>query len=78
VYKIGGITERGQVRAKGIDLSTVERFRYRTRYFTDGGVIGTKDFVSRIYQSFKSNFSFRDLPGFRYMSGSVPTCYWEF
>jgi len=31
----------------------VQRFRYRTRYFTDSGIIGTKAFVSKNYQRFK-------------------------
>lgn len=41
---------------RGIDLRAVERFRYRTRYFTDSAIIGTKGFVERIYQQFKGNF----------------------
>ena len=57
VYQKGGITEKGDVGVRGVDLKTVERFRYRTRYFTDSGVIGTKEFVERIYQRFKGNFS---------------------
>ena len=39
------------------EIDGVDRFRYRTRYFTDSGIIGTKDFVSRLYQSFKEHFS---------------------
>jgi len=38
-------------------LGHIDRFRYRTRYFTDSGIIGMKDFVARLYQSFKENFS---------------------
>jgi len=30
---------------------------YRTRYFTDSGVIGTKEFVSRTYVRFKHHFN---------------------
>ena len=56
VYEKGGITERGKERVRGIDLDSVERFRYRSRYFTDSGVIGTKDFVGRIYARFKDYF----------------------
>jgi putative transposase len=48
VYVKGGITEKGNVGVRGVDLRTVERFRYRTRYFTDSGIIGTKAFVDRI------------------------------
>lgn len=57
VYKKGGITERGKKRVRGIDINTVERFRNRTRYFTDSGIIGTKDFVERIYLPFKNYFT---------------------
>ena len=35
----------------------VDRFKYRTRYFTDSGIIGTKAFVTRLYQTFKDHFS---------------------
>jgi REP element-mobilizing transposase RayT len=34
----------------------VDRFRYRTRYFTDSGIIGSKEFVSSKYQRFKHLF----------------------
>ncbi|MFC1824536.1 transposase [Thermodesulfobacteriota bacterium] len=57
VYEKGGITERGEERVRGIEINAVERFRYRTRYFTDSGIIGTKDFVERIYRPFKNYFS---------------------
>jgi hypothetical protein len=33
-----------------------DRFRYRTRYFTDSGIIGSKEFVSINYQRFKNLF----------------------
>ena len=33
-----------------------DRFRYRCRYFIDSGVIGSKDFVDRIYSQFKDIF----------------------
>ena len=57
VYAKGGIRKDGKGRVKGIDLKAVERFRYRTRYFTDSGIIGTKAFVERIYQQFKGHFT---------------------
>ena len=41
------------------DLTQIDRFRNRTRHFTDSGIIGTKDFVARLYQSFKGHFSSR-------------------
>lgn len=57
VYAKGGLTQKGKERVKGIDLKAVERFRYRTRYFTDSGIIGTNTFVSHIYEDFKDHFS---------------------
>jgi REP element-mobilizing transposase RayT len=57
VYEKGGITVKGEEKVRGVELTTAERFRYRTRYFTDSGIIGTKDFVERIYVQFKDHFS---------------------
>jgi putative transposase len=34
----------------------ISRFRYRTRNFTDSGIIGSKEFVSENYQRFKHLF----------------------
>ncbi|MFC1863088.1 transposase [Thermodesulfobacteriota bacterium] len=57
VYEKGGITLKGEEKVRGVELSNAERFRYRTRYFTDSGVIGTKDFVERVYIQFKDHFT---------------------
>ena len=43
-------------RKKEYKIRRVDRFRYRTRYFTDSGIIGTKEFVSANYQRFKDIF----------------------
>ncbi|MGV7225206.1 MAG: transposase [Nitrospinales bacterium] len=43
-------------RNRDFELSRSDRFRCRTRYFTDSGVIGSKEFVSRTYQRFKHVF----------------------
>jgi len=43
-------------RRKGFELSKINRFAYRTRYFSDSGIIGTKAFVARHYQKFKHLF----------------------
>jgi hypothetical protein len=43
-------------RKKEFEISRVSRFRYRTRYFTDSGIIGSKEFVSKHYQRFKHLF----------------------
>ena len=48
-----------KVRKKGFEVSAVDRFRYRTRYFTDSGIIGSKSFVSRLYGDFKDHFASR-------------------
>ena len=38
------------------EISRVNRFKYKTRYFTDSGIIGSKEFVSNKYQQFKHVF----------------------
>jgi REP element-mobilizing transposase RayT len=43
-------------RKKQFKISRVDRFQYRTRYFTDSGIIGTKEFVSINYNRFKHLF----------------------
>ncbi len=40
-----------------VKIGAIERFRYRSRYFSDSGIIGTKAFVARHYQTFKHIFS---------------------
>ena len=69
VYRVGslpsgkgaGISEAvlGAEEKKGFELGTTDRFRYRTRYFTDSGVIGTKEFVSACYRRFAHHFTCR-------------------
>ena len=69
VYEAGSINqpEKGSIkvigdnalekeRSRGFELSKSDRFRYRTRYFTDSGIIGSKEFVSANYQRFKALF----------------------
>ncbi len=41
---------------KNYEISRADRFRYRTRYFTDSGIIGTKEFVTENSQRFKNVF----------------------
>ena len=70
VYEVGSLNqpEKGNVkviedkvlekeRHREFELSKTDRFRYRTRYFTDSGIIGSKEFVSANYQRFKNLFS---------------------
>ncbi|MEN8246525.1 MAG: transposase [Thermodesulfobacteriota bacterium] len=41
---------------KDFQITQASRLRYRTRYFTDSGIIGSKEFVSKHYQQFKHLF----------------------
>ena len=43
-------------RKKAFEISRKDRFLYRTRYFTDSGIIGSREFVSITYQQFKHLF----------------------
>ena len=43
-------------RKRDFALSEFDRFRYRTRYFIDSGIIGSKEFVDKIYQRYKHYF----------------------
>ena len=43
-------------RGREFELSRSDRFKYRTRYFTDSGIIGSKEFVSDHYRKFKDLF----------------------
>ncbi len=70
VYEAGAVNrpEKGKTKVIGdrilekerkreFELSRSDRFRYRTRYFTDSGVIGSKEFVSKTYIRFKHHFN---------------------
>ena len=63
VYEAGAINRPDKMQAKVIsakvvakerkkdfEISRVCRFRYRIRYFTDSGIIGSKEFVAENYQ----------------------------
>lgn len=66
LYKVGGLeTKKGaSIEEKIVEretdasfnLSRIQRFKYRTRYFSDSGIIGTREYVSTIYQQFKNLF----------------------
>ena len=70
VYEAGSLNqpEKGKIKVIGerilekerkreFELSRSDRFRYRTRYFTDSGIIGSKEFVSKTYLRFKHHFN---------------------
>ncbi len=69
IYEAGSVSkpEKGNVkvidnkvlekeRRTGFELRRSDRFRYRTRYFTDSGIIGSKEFVAENYKRFKHLF----------------------
>ena len=69
VYEAGAINRPDKMQAKVIgdrvlekerrrdfELSRSDRFRYRARYFTDSGIIGTKDFVRRTYYQVQEKY----------------------
>ncbi|BCS96661.1 hypothetical protein DSLASN_22930 [Desulfoluna limicola] len=42
--------------ANGFEADRIRRFRYRTRYFTGSGIMGSKAFVLATYEVFKGRF----------------------
>jgi len=69
VYEAGAVNrpEKGKTRIiddmilekeskREFELGRSDRFRYRTRYFTDSGIIGSKEFVFSNSQRFKHLF----------------------
>ena len=66
MYEVGGLeTKKGvsikqeiieNERKKVYQVSKIDRFKYQTRYFTDSGIIGSKEFVRENYQKFKNYF----------------------
>ena len=57
VYKRGKIAGIDKERERDFELNDIDRFRYRTRYFADSGIIGSKAFVDRLYHKFETYFS---------------------
>ena len=47
-------------RDKDYKLTTIDRLRFKTRYFADSGIIGTKGFVSHYYEMLKGCFNTRN------------------
>jgi REP element-mobilizing transposase RayT/ribosomal protein S30 len=55
--KVKVIDPRILAKQKNNEITKASRMRYRTRYFTDSGIIGSKEFVSAHYQRFKHLFA---------------------
>ncbi len=56
LYEKGEISDTAKEQARDFKLNEFDKFRYRTRYFIDSGIIGSREFVERIYQRFKHHF----------------------
>jgi hypothetical protein len=56
-------------RKRKFNISRVERFRYRTRYFTDAGIIGSKEFVSEVFDQVKHLLQSKDERTFTPVDG---------
>ena len=57
VYGKGELNLNDPETDEAFEISAIEKFKYRSRYFTDSGIIGTKEFVAVNYQKFKHLFS---------------------
>lgn len=63
LYHAGAVKKHGKAsipnpileeeKANGFELNQTRLFRYRSRYFTDSGIIGSKAFVLSTYEEFK-------------------------
>jgi len=67
IYEKGGLT-RGE-EGKPLPVGQQDRFRCRSRYFIDSGIIGSKEFVNRIYGQFKDLFMSKNEKQPRRISG---------
>ena len=50
-------------------ISRADRFRYRSRYFTDAGIIGSKEFVGEVFDRIKHLLGSKDERKFTPVSG---------
>lgn len=53
------------------DLGTAKMLRCLIRYFTDGAVIGSKEFVNEVFSSARERFGQKRKHGARKLSGGV-------
>ncbi len=57
VYGKGELNRNDPETDEAFEIGAIEKFKYKTRYFTDSGIIGTKEFIVVNYQKFKDLFS---------------------
>ncbi len=62
--------ERGDNETVLPELSMAKMLRCRVRYFTDGAVIGSKEFVNKAFAGARERFSGKRIDGARRMRGS--------
>jgi REP element-mobilizing transposase RayT len=62
VYEAGAISVDivESERENNFDVNRIQRFQYRTRYFVDSGIIGSKEFVYQNYLVFKHMFKSKE------------------
>jgi len=56
-------------RKRKYKLSRADRFRYRSRYFTDAGIIGSREFVGEVFDHVKHLLGSKDERKFTPVSG---------
>jgi hypothetical protein len=56
-------------RTKEFEISRASRLRYRNRYLTDSGIIGSKESVSKDYQRFKHLFHSKHEKKLKHVKG---------
>jgi putative transposase len=80
VYETGAVDDAGnkakikeevveKERKKGYQLTKADLFKHRTRYFTDSGIIGSKEFVRENFQRFKHLFQSKKERNPRHVTG---------
>lgn len=57
VHGKGSLNVNEKQEDRSFEIGAIEKFKYRSRYFSDSGIIGTKAFVAQHYQAFKNHFS---------------------
>lgn len=56
-------------RRRNYKVSRVDRFRYRCRYFSDAGIIGSKAFVGEVFDQVKHLLTSKDERTFTPING---------
>ena len=67
VYLQGGLVD--DVQLSETDAASIAPLLRRNRYFIDGGIIGSKDFVMRLYGKFNEYFSSKSERKFQGVTG---------